>query len=224
MGKSFLSAKALFLVVAAATMVLAIAATAGAMGGDRNHDGIPDKWAKKHGLKANKNQANRDQDRDHVRNLCEYQSGMDPKDKNSDNDRRSDGREDADRDGMVNSVESEVQSGCDDADSDDDGQDDGDEISGYVHSLNNGTLKIRMVDGTILTAPVTEDTYVYCEQDEFVKEQNPEGETELKPEAEAANGGGSYEGNCGLEALTPGRIVKAFYIEDGDFVKLKLLN
>jgi hypothetical protein len=156
---------------------------------------------------------------------------MDPRDRNSDNDRKSDAREDSDHDGMVNSVESAVESDCDDTDSDDDGQEDGDEISGYVHSLVEETLKIRMVDGTILTAPITEHTYVYCEQDEFMKkpevEDEPDnGDSEKSDALRAAQGdGGSYDqGNCGLEALTPGRVVKAFYVEDGYFVKLKLLN
>ncbi|MFY9488176.1 MAG: hypothetical protein WAP35_05715 [Solirubrobacterales bacterium] len=230
MRNSLASAKTFFLTIAAMAMLFAVVTTASAVSGDRNDDGIPDRWAKKHGLKASKNQANRDQDRDRVRNLCEYEAGLDPRDKNSDNDRRVDSREDSDKDGMVNLVESEVESDCDDADSDDDGQDDGDEVSGYVHSLENDVLKIRMVDGTILSAPVTEHTYVHCEQDDFIKpkpeeEEPPEEAEPVESESvKAAQGDGSYDNGCGLEALTPGRVVKAFYIEDGDFVKVKLLS
>lgn len=234
MRKFLANTKTVFLTFAAVAMLLAIVSTAVASGGDRNGDGIPDRWAKKHGLNASKNQANRDQDHDKVRNICEYQADMDPRDRNSDNDRRSDAREDSDRDGMVNSVESAVESDCDDADSDDDGQDDGDEISGYVHSLQDDVLKIRMVDGAILSAPITESTYVHCEHDEFSKKPEDDGEDEPAPgpdagepgSAQAMNGGGEEPeaGSCGLEALTPGRVVKAFYVEDGYFVKVKLLN
>lgn len=236
MSVSLRSAKTIFSAIAATVMVFAIVASADAGRTDRNGDGIPDRWAKKHGLNAKKNQANRDQDHDKVKNICEYEAGMDPRDRNSDNDRRRDGREDSDRDGMVNSVESVVETDCGESDSDGDGTDDGDEVSGFVHSFDGDILKIRMVDGTILSAPVTEATYVHCEQDVY-KEKPEEEEGEKSDddsgdsdEAEAssvkaAQGEGSYDpSNCGFDALTVGRVVKAFYVEDGVFVKLKLLD
>lgn len=228
MRKFFDSARTVRVTIFAIASLFALVATAGAIGGDRNGDGIPDRWAKKHGLKASKNQANRDQDHDNVRNLCEYEAGMDPRDKNSDNDRRRDGREDSDRDGMVNSVESEVETGCDDADSDDDGMDDGDEISGYVHSLDGDILRIRMVDGTILKAPLNEWAYIHCERDEYVEKPKTEDAPAEEPvESEgvkASQGDGApVDDGCGAEALVPGRVVKAFYIEDGYFAKVKLI-
>lgn len=232
MRKPTVGIKGFIVTIVAVAGLLAVAITAGAASGDRNNDGIPDRWAKKHGLSASKNQANRDQDRDRVRNLCEYEAGLDPRDSNSDNDRRADGREDSDDDGMVNLVESKVESVCDDSDSDDDGQDDGDEVSGYVHSLEGDELKLRMVDGTILSAPLAEYAYIHCERDEFVKPP----ETDDKPKSDeppaegervkAANGSGESppsESDCGREALVPGAVVKAFYVEDGVFAKVKLL-
>lgn len=210
--------------------VLALVTSAYAVSGDRNHDGISDRWAKRHGLSNKVKQANRDQDHDHVRNLCEYEAGMDPRDRNSDDDRRADGREDADRDGVVNFVESEVETDCDDADSNDDGQDDGDEVSGYVNSFDGEVLKIRMVDGTILSAPLAEGAYIHCERDEYAEkpeyEDPPKDDEDSgdKPEGSIANNGGDYEEGCGVDALVAGTVVKAFYVEDGLFVKVKLIK
>ncbi|MBI5310176.1 MAG: hypothetical protein HZB14_03965 [Actinobacteria bacterium] len=230
MRKFLDSARAVRITIFAIASLLLIAASATAVGGDRNRDGIPDRWAKRHGLNAKKNQAHRDQDRDRVENLCEYESGLDPRDKNSDDDRRADGREDSDHDGMVNSVESQVETDCDDEDSDDDGMDDGDEISGYVHSLDGDILRIRMVDGTILKAPLNEWAYIQCMRDEFAekpdKGEEPPAESEpVEPDgvSTAQNDGEPVEDGCGVEALVPGRVVKAFFVEDGYFVKIKLL-
>lgn len=235
MRVSLTSAKTIFFAIAATAMVFLIVASADAGRADRNGDGIPDRWAKKHGLNAKKNQANRDQDRDKVKNICEYEAGTNPRKKNSDRDRVKDGKEDSDDDGMVNSVESVVETDCGESDSDGDGTDDGDEVSGFVHSFDGDILKIRMVDGTILSAPVTEATYVFCEQDEYkdkpeADDEEPSDDSGESEEAKsksvkAAQGDGSYEPNdCGFDALTVGRVVKAFYVEDGVFVKLKLLD
>ncbi len=60
---------------------------------DRNHDSIPDKWEKKHGLSLQKNQARKDQDRDKLTNKHEFMSGMDPHDSDSDDDGIDDGAE-----------------------------------------------------------------------------------------------------------------------------------
>lgn len=237
MRNLFASAKGLAALIGAAVALFAVVATANAVSGDRNRDGIPDRWAKRHHLSNKVNQASRDQDKDRVDNLCEYESNMDPRDPNSDDDRRRDGREDSDHDGMVNFVESEVDSGCDDDDSDDDGQEDGDEISGYVHSLDGDVLKLRMVDGTILSAPLADGVYVHCHREEFAEKPKPEEEHVDDPPADDGAGddgagddvksaqydGAPHEGDCGIDALVPGAVVKAFYVEDGVFVKIKLL-
>jgi hypothetical protein len=83
-----------FLVAAmAALAMLALPAVAGAK--DRNHDRIPDRWEKRHRLSLHKNQARRDQDRDHLRNRAEYLSDNNPRDADSDNDGIEDGDENA---------------------------------------------------------------------------------------------------------------------------------
>jgi hypothetical protein len=62
---------------------------------DRNHDHIPDRWEKRHRLSLKVNQAGRDQDHDHLRNLAEFRAGDNPRDDDSDNDGVMDGEENA---------------------------------------------------------------------------------------------------------------------------------
>jgi hypothetical protein len=62
---------------------------------DRNHDRIPDRWEKRHGLSLKVNQAHRDQDRDNLVNRKEFKAGDDPLDPDSDGDGTEDGDEGA---------------------------------------------------------------------------------------------------------------------------------
>ena len=62
---------------------------------DRNHDRIPDRWEKRHRLSLNVNQARRDQDGDHLRNLAEFRAGDNPRNADSDGDGIPDGEENA---------------------------------------------------------------------------------------------------------------------------------
>jgi hypothetical protein len=62
---------------------------------DRNHDGIPDRWEKRHKLSLTVNQARRDQDGDHLRNRAEFLAGDNPRDDDSDGDGVMDGDENA---------------------------------------------------------------------------------------------------------------------------------
>ncbi len=62
---------------------------------DRNHDRIPDRWEKRHGLSLRANQAHRDQDHDGLVNRQEFRAGDDPMDADSDGDGTPDGQEDA---------------------------------------------------------------------------------------------------------------------------------
>ena len=62
---------------------------------DRNHDRIPDRWEKRHHLSLKVNQARRDQDGDHLRNLAEFKAGDNPRDADTDNDGVTDGEENA---------------------------------------------------------------------------------------------------------------------------------
>jgi hypothetical protein len=85
--------------LAAAVLVLvaalSLAVAAGARGGDRNRDRLPDRWEKRHHLSLKVKQTRRDQDRDGLRNLGEFRTGTDPRDDDSDGDGTEDGEENA---------------------------------------------------------------------------------------------------------------------------------
>ena len=86
------------LLSAAATFAaLALPAAAGAAPTalDRDRDRMPDRWETAHGLKVKVNDSSRDKDRDGLKNLAEYKSGLDPRDADSDNDGLEDDDEQA---------------------------------------------------------------------------------------------------------------------------------
>jgi hypothetical protein len=86
------------LTTCAATVLgaLALLALPGAAAAkDRNHDRIPDRWEKRHHLSTAVNQAQRDQDRDRLRNRAEFLAGDNPRDRDSDDDGVTDGNENA---------------------------------------------------------------------------------------------------------------------------------
>jgi hypothetical protein len=60
---------------------------------DRNHDGLPDRWEKRHHLSLHVNQARKDQDRDGLRNKAEFLAGDNPRKADSDGDGIKDGAE-----------------------------------------------------------------------------------------------------------------------------------
>jgi hypothetical protein len=79
-------------------LVVAIAALGAApaqAANDRNHDKIPDRWERKHDLSLKRDQAKRDQDRDGLKNLGEFEAGLDPRDGDTDDDGTEDGDEGA---------------------------------------------------------------------------------------------------------------------------------
>lgn len=63
--------------------------------GDRNHDGIPDRWEKRHHLSLTVNQAGRDQDGDQLPNRGEFLAGDNPRNADSNGDGIPDGEENA---------------------------------------------------------------------------------------------------------------------------------
>jgi hypothetical protein len=83
----------LLLAALSALALLAVPSLAAAK--DRNNDRIPDRWEKRHHLSLKVNQAPRDQDRDRLSNRGEFKAGMDPRDRDSDNDGVKDGVENA---------------------------------------------------------------------------------------------------------------------------------
>ena len=60
---------------------------------DRNRDGLPDKWERRHHLSLKVKQASRDQDRDGSNNAMEFAANTNPRDKDSDDDGVKDGAE-----------------------------------------------------------------------------------------------------------------------------------
>jgi hypothetical protein len=95
-----------FLAVALGVIaVLALPALAAAKAKDRNHDGIPDRWEHRHHLSLRVNQAHRDQDGDHLRNLAEFQAGDNPRNPDTDGDGIPDGEENA---GTIQSFDPET--------------------------------------------------------------------------------------------------------------------
>lgn len=95
--------KAVGAALALAVLALAIAGPATAK--DRNNDGIPDRWERKHGLSLKKNQARRDQDKDGLRNRGEFRAKTDPRDADTDDDGTEDGEENA---GTISSYDAET--------------------------------------------------------------------------------------------------------------------
>lgn len=74
---------------------LLFAASASANGRDANHDRIPDRWEKRHGLSLKVKQTKRDQDRDGFHNRAEWRAKTDPNDADSDGDGIKDSDENA---------------------------------------------------------------------------------------------------------------------------------
>jgi hypothetical protein len=137
-----------------------------AAGGDRDHDGMPNRWESRHGLHPDRADGDRDRDRDGLTNLQEYRRHADPRDedtdgdghddgdevedgsrstrlldRNSDDDGVLDGDEDSDHDGTDNEDEDDATEGCrgDDDDADGDGVSDEDEreLGGRVHDADS---------------------------------------------------------------------------------------
>jgi hypothetical protein len=151
----------LVLFAAAAFLTLPSAAVAR----DRDRDGLPDRWERKHELSTKRASANADPDHDRVDNGNEHREGTDPRDRDSDGDRRWDGQEDRDRDGLRNAGEDLTGLDPRDRDSDDDGVRDGDEQAGVVKSFENGVLVIALARGGHAAGLMTPDTWVECDSE-----------------------------------------------------------
>jgi hypothetical protein len=74
------------LLIAALAVLGVLILPSAASARDRNHDRIPDRWEKKHDLSLHVKQTRRDQDNDGLRNLAEFKSHTDARDKDSDDD------------------------------------------------------------------------------------------------------------------------------------------
>lgn len=179
---------------------MAFGATAAqAARGDRNRDGIPDRWAKRFKLSNKVKQTNRDPERDYVRNLCEYQAGLNPNRKDSDRDGVRDADEDSDGDGFANGVESQLRRDC--------GTAEDDLVTGEVVSFDGTNLTILAEEGFYVTNEVVADAIIVCEAQEGFLGEEPAG----------TEGGDT---DCGTEALVPGRFINEALVEDGDFTEI----
>jgi hypothetical protein len=106
--------------------LLALPSFAAARATDRNHDGIPDRWEKRHHLSLKVNQAHRNQDQEGLNNREEFENGTNPR------------AADTDSDGLTDAQEVEVGDDPNDADTDDDGVEDGEETVETVASDDEG--------------------------------------------------------------------------------------
>jgi Bacterial TSP3 repeat len=223
------------LALAALTVTLVAASSASAAPKDRNRDGIPDRWEKKFNLSLKVDQANRDQDRDKVDNLNEFEEGTDPRDKDTDNDGIKDGREDADHDGLNNQNEDASANEPDDPDTDNDGTEDGDEVVGTIASFEDPVLTINLLGGGSVTGNVTPATRIKCETEDEQQDEN-----EAEDQAVASDDGGSGDDNegpgsenegpgdagdlCTTADLTPGTMVHEAELEGSSFEEIELLK
>jgi hypothetical protein len=221
--------------VAAVAALLVVAGSASAK--DRNRDRIPDKWEKKFHLSLKVNQANKDQDRDKVDNLNEFQEGTNPRRKDTDRDGRPDGREDADHDGLNNMNEDASANLPDDPDTDNDGVEDGDEVVGTIAGFDGTVLTIDLLAGGSVSGTVTADTRIKCETE---NEQEAEDETnDVARTSDDGSGdssgedqsgdanegpGGDDEHLCTTADLTAGTMVHEAELEGDVFEEVDLIK
>jgi len=226
-----------FLVAAAGALVLMLVAFGGtAVAKDRNHDRIPDKWEKRFHLSLKVDQANKDQDRDKVDNLNEFQEGTNPRDKDTDNDGKPDGREDADHDGLNNAGEDETANLPDDQDTDNDGIEDGDENAGTIASFDGTTLVIDVTGDGQVSGTVDSTTEIECEtEDEHEADDNSgpgtatasdDGGSQSSDDGSGEDSSGSDDGEqvCTTSDLTPGTAVHEAELEGGVFHEIELVK
>ncbi len=223
--------KAMFIAGAMAAVAVLLAASGSALAKDRNRDHISDRWEKKFHLSLKTDQANKDQDRDKVDNLNEFQEGTNPRDKDTDNDGVKDGREDGDHDGLNNQNEDRSANMPDDPDTDNDGVEDGDEVVGTIASFQVPVLTIDLLGGGSVTGNVTADTRIECRT-----EDEQENENEVEDDAVASHDGdnegpgsenegpGSAGDLCTAADLTPGTMVHEAELAGDSFEKIELLK
>ena len=209
----------LFIVAVFALALLAVPATADAKRRDRDHDGLPDKWEKRHHLSTRTKSAKKDPDRDGLNNRREFNNRTNPRDADTDNDGLEDG--------------SEVRVGDNprDPDTDNDGVEDGDEFAGTVQSFDSSTnvLTILLADGTTTrSGTVDSRTRIECEAGEVHAAHDGGEGGNSGPgnggEDNSGPGNGDEQGNCTTSDLTPGRVVREaeLEIEDGTTVFRKV--
>ena len=177
---------------AAALLVLALASAAGARQGhtrgDRNHDRIPDRWEHRYHLSLRVNQANRDQDRDGLRNRQEFLAGTDPREADSDNDGTEDGAEGA---GKVTSLS-------------------GGKLT--IALFNGDTVTAALDDRTELECEGAEDqsasTTARAASDGENEPGDDNGGDNQGDDDQGEDGQGDQQAGCDASLLTAGRVVQ----------------
>jgi hypothetical protein len=137
---------------------------------DRDRDGLPDRWERRHQLPTSRASANADPDGDRVDNRNELREGSDPRLRDTDRNRTRDGREDSDEDGLSNAAEDAYGHDPDDPDTDNDGVIDGREHAGVVRSFTGRRLVIALAGGGTVEARVGDETDIGCGTEAEVEE------------------------------------------------------
>jgi thrombospondin type 3 repeat protein len=145
--------------LAAVLMLLALGlpAAAQARGADRDRDGMPNRWERKHRLSPKRPDAARDADRDGASNLAEHRRRTNPRRRDSDRDRLADGyelkatgtsprRRDTDHDRVPDGAE----------DGDGDGLDNAAERARHTEPRRRDTDRDELGDGTEISATRTD--------------------------------------------------------------------
>jgi hypothetical protein len=202
----------LFLIAAlGAFAMLALPGAAVAKRADRNHDGIPDRWEKRHNLSLKVNQAHRNQDHEGLNNLQEFENGTNPRDADTDND------------GLTDAEDVEAGDSPTDADTDNDGIEDGNENAGTIASFDGTMLTINLFGGGTMTGQVTESTEIKCEGGHNGSAQasgdNEQAEEDQAGDNEASDSADSSEGDnnsstCTTANLVPGASVQEAQLSD----------
>ena len=207
----------------AAAALFATAAPALAAHGDRDRDGMPDRWEHRHHVSSAKadpdrdglsnrveflsstdphradtdrdgvRDGNEDRDRDHVDNANEMREATNPARRDSNRNGRADGREDADHDGLDNADEDRLGTDPIEPDTDGDGTLDGRESLGSVASFAGGVLTLTLANGDTVTARVTEDTEIDCGTEDDYEGDYEDAGDDDAPLARAARHGGRRE-------------------------------
>lgn len=205
----------IFVAALSVIAILALPAIASAKAKDRNHDGIPDRWEKRHHLSLKVNQAPLNQDKDGLNNLGEFQNGTNPRDADTDNDGLNDGQEVEVGDDPTN------------PDSNGDGVPDGQENAGTIASFDGTTLTIDLFDGSTLTGQVDSSTEIECDnsgsdqgqgaQASDAGDQQGSGDQQSS-DGQSGDGQSSSEdnqqaGSCTAADLVPGALVHEAELE-----------
>lgn len=246
--------RAAILAIASLMLAIGLVSSAQAKAKDANHDGLPDRWEKRHHLTTKVSQAQRDQDHDGVVNKCEFQSKSNPRRADSNHDGRRDGADDTDGDGLSNRSESIGQTNCGSKDSNHDGVTDDDENGGTILSFENGVLTIQGFAGETISGTVSDQTKIECDDGDDNAAPPVTPPTTTPPPANQVavahdhgdsgnggpTGGGSNEGSgdghsggdddsgeangCTVADLLPGAVVHEADLVNGAFTKIELIK